>query len=206
MKRLTLEKYIKLALVTESKDYAGMRRRLVASLPGLASRLEKVAASKEDIEPFKKTAFYGKNYIEPTSLPNPPANDLERALLRLAETDDGVRLLHGVFGVLGEATEIAEAVIAYAKGECEKTKIADELGDLSWSSGLVISSLDVPPSGVLWGNLKKLKKRHGEGFNHKSLYDRDWTGELAAVGRHTSSLVKNLSARLRKLLKGSRSA
>lgn len=95
-------------------------------------------------------------------------------------------VMHGLMGVIGEAGELAERVIAMGafpeRAEEHKLNLIEELGDLEWYMALIYSTLGLIREDVLAANDRKLEARFGPAFKAEAaLGERDKDAENKAL-------------------------
>ena len=106
------------------------------------------------------------------------ADDYQRAALRTAQVDRlsaDELLLNGVMGLCGESGECIDLVkkVRFQGHELDRTKLAEELGDVAWYLAVAAHGLGIPLSEILEGNVEKLMKRYPGGFDKARSMNRE---------------------------------
>ena len=93
-----------------------------------------------------------------------------------ADNMDGNQLLTmGVMGLCGEAAEVIDLVkkATFQGHHTNRTKMAEELGDVLWYVAACCEAIDVDLDIVALMNIEKLKKRYPAGFEAMRSMERE---------------------------------
>lgn len=122
------------------------------------------------LDALKKALFYGKPLPPgvPTELYRRLAGDYDAK--HRADPD----VLHGIVGIVTEAGELAELLLAeLAVGEpLDYGKAAEETGDLMWYQAVLLAGLGRTFPEVQEANIGKLKRRYPERFTSEAALAR----------------------------------
>lgn len=171
--------YIEEANQTMSGNYhEGIPGKLVAA------GLETIAREITSLDAAKKSMFYGRKHagldlaceIGRTSHPDDCEDvDFEK-LLPGRSREDGIRLFHGIIGLITEAGELAKALSeAIWSGEpLDLTNVVEEVGDGFWYDAAILRVLGMTFEQVQQKNIDKLRARFPDRFtefdaNHRNL-------------------------------------
>jgi len=104
-------------------------------------------------------------------------------------TPEQFRILHTSLGLLTEAGELAEVVLANLRdGEpLDKVNIMEEIGDGYWYSAIPMNMWGWSMDQVLQANIDKLKKRYPQGWTQEDALNRDLPGERKTLEQHGPS-------------------
>jgi NTP pyrophosphatase (non-canonical NTP hydrolase) len=106
------------------------------------------------------------------------------ALYRINENRDlAVRLMHSVFGMMGELGELATALehwLWYGK-PFDRVNFIEELGDTNWYQAEALNALKARLETVLVTNIEKLRKRYPHKFTPENATNRDLNAERQAM-------------------------
>lgn len=95
------------------------------------------------------------------------------------------RALHAILGISGEAGELVGAIkrtIVYHE-PLDRQNLKEELGDLLYYVGLLMSDNDWTLDEVLRENMSKLQKRYPDGYNNEDAVARkDKQDEACRLG------------------------
>jgi phosphoribosyl-ATP pyrophosphohydrolase len=146
----------------------------------LVYALENAVAALDDVDALKKAYFYGRaTDVVDDLMPDVLWNKAdERASLDHIHTD----VVHGIVGVLTEATELASLLVtaAYEGTPIDEKKLVDESGDALWYLALLFKKLGVSFGDVAAANIAKLSARYPTKFSLEAWEARDKTSESAA--------------------------
>jgi len=135
------------------------------------------------VDQIKRFIFYGDenqrvDIIQMRATVSPHKLDIQ-ATLRFQEF---VRHIHGVTGVVTEAGELVESILAVlSTGKIDGVNFSEELGDLEWYIAECANAIDKPMLQILVDNVAKLKKRYIAEFNEEEAVDRDLDAEREAL-------------------------
>jgi len=95
-------------------------------------------------------------------------------LTELVKQKNGMRLLHGLLGMIDEVGEIAKAIKAriYYGKTLDIDNLVEETGDLAWFLAEFSSGLGKELSEILEANQAKLRRRYPDGFSERSAIAR----------------------------------
>ena len=150
----------------------------------LKKLLEKVATDSGAVDELKKNIIYGKVLDDDEFCKKYHINEHSLGLKKQITLDsETARMLHGIVGIAGEAGELAEHLIdnLYQGAKYDRTKVAEELGDLMWYVALVLRVLNVDAEQLLQANIDKLKARYPEKYTAENALHRDTNVEQIAV-------------------------
>jgi NTP pyrophosphatase (non-canonical NTP hydrolase) len=115
------------------------------------------------LDSVKKIAIYNK----------PNSWRLSGGAIPRPITAEQAHLLHMAIGIVGEAGEILEAVVAHIDGqELDMENCVEELGDLEFYMEGFRASLGITRNGTLSENITKLTKRYGEKYSDEAAQNR----------------------------------
>lgn len=94
-----------------------------------------------------------------------------------------VDLVHSLLGIVGEAGEICEELVAskLENRELNRVNIGEELGDILWYIALAVNTLDLSFDEIAKRNINKLRIRYPDNFSKYDAINRDTTKELNAL-------------------------
>lgn len=147
----------------------------------LASVLIMAIHLGKEIDLLKKALFYGKDISgeEQHVTPLPMEN---AGWARFDAQPDLQKLLHGVMGVIGEGSELAQALIdQFDKtgdvAPLDKPNVIEETGDTLWYLPLICEAMGITLEDAAEINRLKLAKRYGDSFSSEKALNRDLEGE-----------------------------
>lgn len=76
-------------------------------------------------------------------------------------------LMHAILGLTSEVGELADAVkkhVIYGR-PLDEENIAEEVGDVDWYAGLILTAVRQLRSDIQESNIAKLRKRYPEGYS-----------------------------------------
>lgn len=132
------------------------------------------------VEDCKKTLFYGKKisanldvaltWNDRSPMPFPP---------EMAQDPVNKEIAHGILGICGESSELAEMLYNEMMGEgtIDRTKLVSEVGDVLWYIALILRNLGVNFEQAMAFNLQKLKTRYPEKFDEDLAINKDVDSE-----------------------------
>ncbi len=110
---------------------------------------------------FKKLLFRGRT-PEDMNLPMPAHSQSMLGYIDLAEVD----IVHGIVGVITEAGECAEILLAMLEGmKPDRVNAVEESGDLLWYINRILRWSKVSFDDTMRANIEKLHGRHGAAFD-----------------------------------------
>ena len=173
------EEYLQSVLVTEPNYDEDIKDRVKKIKDEFILLGESAIEISDQIDTFKKSVFYGKNFEETYGYFE---NDDSEMTQRLIEN---IRQLHSVLGIFGEAGELIKALHRHiVSGEdLDLVNIHEELGDLSWYMGINLDDLNNrSKSKVSFGtmfktNIDKLKARFAGKFTSDKAINRNLKNE-----------------------------
>jgi NTP pyrophosphatase (non-canonical NTP hydrolase) len=137
----------------------------------------------DQLDRVKKAVFYGKT-IEwtpdelgeglSTQGPFTPSPLAVRQGLD-ALPGRGMRVLHGVLGIVTEAGELAEGLVKtlLSGREIDEVNIAEEVGDVLWYVAILLDAIGLPWEPVMRANILKLARRFPQRFDGEDAILRD---------------------------------
>jgi NTP pyrophosphatase (non-canonical NTP hydrolase) len=168
-----MDNFIDLAMRTASGGFYG--EKVSASV--LEGYLQQMVVLGRDLDGIKKSLFYGRApelLAERWDDRDPPVTD-ERI---------PVDVLHGVLGVITEAAEMAEFLLAGMVGQTlDLHNLHEESGDVKWYLAMLARA-----RGDTWDSdeqtvIAKLKKRYPDRFDEEKAEKRDLDGEREIIER-----------------------
>jgi NTP pyrophosphatase (non-canonical NTP hydrolase) len=171
---MTPEEYQPLALRTESRPEC-VRLNGKQNHAAFMAIGEFVAAGKK-LDQIKKHLFYGKPLLF--------TGDAEIYPLYIAGRD--VRILHALLGIITEAGEFGEALMAdwpvTSNAEPhDETNLKEEAGDLLWYLAVLFDALGTTFPAEMERNINKLRARYPEKFDAALAHTRDLAKERAVL-------------------------
>lgn len=167
--------YAKLAKLTESSNFIEIAERYkVESSRGLLENLDSIAYAIGLVDKFKKSIFYGKNFVSSNTKVN------------VEFTDTEYRVIHAILGILTESGELVEALLKVLMKEQTldeiKTNLGEEVGDLFWYQAILMDAIGTNENQIKQRNLNKLIcKRYGVSFNKEGAVNRNLAEENKAL-------------------------
>ncbi len=113
----------------------------------------------------KKLFFRGKTPAD-LGLEMPRFSESLGARLDGATTDE-INIIHGVVGVITEAGEMAEQLVAFLRGGTafDPVHMLEETGDVEWYQHRILRGINATSDVRDRANIDKLHGRHGDAFN-----------------------------------------
>jgi len=147
--------------------------------------------SAQMLDLLKKAIFYGKSSPELAKL-EPQYNTMRaEPMSYLSNNNDSstldrdvIDIIHGIFGMVTEAGELLEALVAYLSGESDSldvTNLVEELGDSEWYSAMIHRATGTSSSLCRLTVINKLRKRYPDKFTMENAIVRDLVGERAVL-------------------------
>lgn len=105
-------------------------------------------------------------------------NEYQKLALRTdptaVESDELVRIIHGIMGLNGESGEAIDIVKKhlFQGHEFDKVHFAKELGDIAWYLATTADAIGYDLETVLQMNIDKLKERYPYGFDSNKSINR----------------------------------
>lgn len=162
----------------------------------LTEVLEQIAVNGELLDCLKREIFYGLPFDADrwqklrTKLKTP--TDVPELYKLSSKPDLNLRTLHAVVGIATEAAELADAlskiITAGAATEDASLNIAEEAGDISYYSAVLLDSEKLEVGGVRRGNIAKLKARFADKFTQDQAENRDISTELEMLKKGLAAL------------------
>lgn len=148
--------------------------------------LTAVAGFAEDMNITKKLLFRGKTREEvgfTAETSKPTVGDLIEALAAEGKWSPAdIDILHGAVGIITEAGEIAEYLLAFLAGQpFDKVNVMEETGDISWYAVRSLRGIGLTLEQSNRANIDKLRGRHGEAFDVFRDANRDLDREHAKL-------------------------
>ena len=175
------------ALRTESNDFPKIKARLQYSPVGVAliAELKRTAVALERLDEIKKYLFYGKESKFLTNFESEEWHLMKNGLAPTVESfmehvdviqdsEQMMRLLHGVIGINTEGGELIEAFLSAAKtNEIDTTNIMEEIGDVNWYEAIISDALGFEVGEANERVIKKLRNRFPHKFTEGHAINRD---------------------------------
>jgi NTP pyrophosphatase (non-canonical NTP hydrolase) len=199
MEKRSINDYIGLACVTEA-PVKPVLQRLADNpdlLPLFYEDMKKTIAVLQNLDKWKKTLYYGKEYpgfkIKKTWWDKVKSFFKKKEpLLELKDDQAGkfmVRMLHGSVGIATESCELMEAIQKYLSGKqpFDAVNAKEELADVGWYQNVLFDLLqtNANESFELW--YQKLEKRYGSKFDAYRANNRDLVGERKLLEDQTEA-------------------
>lgn len=130
--------------------------------------LEDAIEAGNALDEIKKALFYGKS-DRPFS--SSPIWDV--GCFKDAATTEGI--LHGILGVISEASELAEALLVAVdeENEIDRINLKEEIGDILWYLSLLLNEIDSDFEEVAEMNIRKLQSRYPKKFSEDKALNRN---------------------------------
>ncbi len=172
--------YQALALRTESPNYHldGMsfeeRQQMLAALA-------RAVEACLNLDAFKKVLFYGQD------LKGTHSYYKEK---RFFPANVPPRIVHAIIGIMSEAGELGQDLLASWTGECDFdiTNFKIELGDVRWYTAIGAAGAGVTLDYIDYTNINKLAVRFTERFTEGEALVRDLQAELAVMDDQPNTL------------------
>lgn len=190
----TINEYPKLAGLTETVPTEATQVEPKVSYV-LTVLLNRLANDARLLDQVKKWIYYGNRKVSIEQI----QSDVEVGNLQVQHPAEGFkldpiqrRILHCCMGLLTEAGEMAEAVLANLVNgvPLDQTNIMEEIGDGYWYSAIPINVYGWTMQQVLEANVEKLRKRYPQGFTEEAAANRDLAGERKILEGHATSESK----------------
>ena len=164
--------YDRYVLRTESVKFEDIRGRMKRDLlEEMIQELAKITEASQKIDAIKKHLFYGK------VLKNEASGEVVPGLTK----DSDIRLLHGLLGLLTEASEMIDGLKITLDDEIKITpdlvNITEEVGDVLWYGSILCDASRSSTGEAMRKNVAKLEKRYGHEFSETKAIDRDVDAE-----------------------------
>lgn len=160
------------ALTTEAPVNPDCELRIISQAMAIGNVLNELSAIGSVADRVKKYVFYGRQ-LERTEYQNVFKLDIESRLLNFdsfimnKENRSGnARLFHALLGILTEAAEIANAMIAAIEtgNEMDVVNLVEEIGDVQWYVAVGADAIGQDLSDIMEANVEKLgRKRYKSG-------------------------------------------
>lgn len=130
------------------------------------------------LDDVKKELFYGKR--SPSLTPSNQESDFDISTFH-------PDIIHGLLGIITEATELAERLLAMGREPQQSTShranLIEEIGDLEWYVTLLCARLCIARSTARTANFNKLFVRYPGKFTQQAAVVRDISAETAAMDK-----------------------
>ena len=183
---LQTEEYVQNALKTESNNFAEISERLTCQLINelyIQSNHSEELGDSED--KYKKHLFYGKSYKEPHVVDEWSVLDDEQiTAIKERFTSQNIRLLHAAMGMITEAVEFKNAVVAhiFEGKDLDVINLGEELSDSFWYSAIAADALGYSSfNEIMETNIAKLKARYGDKFTSEAAVNRNLDKEVEVL-------------------------
>lgn len=181
-KEILVGPYQELAQRTSASPSPELMDRLLH--PGAISLLHRIlhefSTIGQELDLLKKHIFYGKgSQINTTGL---HLSDDQKKLL-VNESGRRVKIFHGIIGILTEAGELADALLAFIENDedFDFTNLTEEGGDHLWYLAELFEGIGTTFNEAGSRNIAKLVARYGEKFSEFSALNRDLDKERLAL-------------------------
>jgi hypothetical protein len=166
--------------------------------------LSLVIQQAENMNLFKKLFFRGKTPDEVGF--EMPSEQRSLGPLLAGCTPDEINIIHGIVGVITEAGEMAELLMAFLTGtQFDRVNALEEAGDVEWYQHRILRGIGATAEMRDRANIDKLHGRHGNAFDVFRDANRDLDAErgkleVAAAplferDRETSDEMSSLAAK-----------
>lgn len=159
------------------------------ALSGWVGALRDVIDAGKALDVAKKAIVYGKDIAERSRHSTPGENQMRPEYLD-RRTDPVFNALHpevfhGMLGLVTEASEIAEILIApnEAEGGLDEVNLMEEMGDLLWYMAITCRALGTDFDALMEMNIAKLKTRYPDKYSHEDALERDLESEAVTLAR-----------------------
>jgi NTP pyrophosphatase (non-canonical NTP hydrolase) len=131
------------------------------------------------VEQCKKSLFYGKD------APQKALDGLFRQKFSMnmnAEYPPNVNLLHGLLGIVGETSEVAQLTEKLLEGwDIDRERFINEIGDQIWYAAIALEALGSSLDEATSKNNTKLRERFPERFEASLALDKNENAEEMAM-------------------------
>jgi hypothetical protein len=200
------EDYTAAARRTEPEVTDGMVHRFMLARMDVRELLKKLSAIGKEVDDMKRFIYYGQADGDVDVVPYSKNHNIDR--LQMAAT---LHLIHGIFGVVGEACELADdalfdheknlnAMPLFTGDRDVFDNMQIECGDILWYLPQIIRALnirlsvlgesrgapmeDIPPiklGDLAAMNIAKLQARYPEKFDESKAVNRNLSAEMDAI-------------------------
>jgi NTP pyrophosphatase (non-canonical NTP hydrolase) len=163
--------YIKEAIKTESYNFQEITNRL--NDPNLQKSLYNTLYLINELglnlDFYKKYIFYGKGIFS-----GKEEIVQENFNLNNNISEEQIRLLHAVLGIVTEAQEMIDQIMNLWKNKSiDKINLFEENGDIFWYQAVMADVCGKSFDELMEKNIKKLRARYGEKFTTDKAINRD---------------------------------
>lgn len=156
----------------------------------LVETLKRVIDDAERMNLFKKLFFRGRTPAE-VGFVDPGMQRSMGPLLEGASVDE-VNIIHGIVGVVTEAGEMAELLLAFIEGApFDRVHLLEEGGDVEWYQHRILRGIRATADVRDRANIDKLHGRHGEAFDVFRDANRDLGTERAKLEIAAAPLLED---------------
>ena len=154
----------------------------------LTTAMMEVVKLSKVVDLLKRHLYYGQalNAREALVLLNAQNVSVKYPAAGLSLTPDQYRILHSVLGVITEAGEMAENIMAHLidGAPLDTVNLMEEGGDVMWYLAIPMNVYGWTMNQVLQANIEKLKKRYPAGWTQEKALNRDVEAERKKVEDH----------------------
>ena len=133
----------------------------------------------DNLDRIKKTLFYGRALPEVMAQGDSHLRRNDIQVVGLHDNPhDGIRLLHGIIGIITEAGELAYALREGLQGrKIDNINLGEEVGDIQWYAAAILRVLGTNFDKVQRTNIAKLRARFPDKFNEHDANNRNLDAE-----------------------------
>lgn len=178
---------------TAAKLPEGIQCELFATDAAVVADLNFITAAGNIADSFKRAIFYGspvaaveerlKNNSEETFLLTQEVLQMHNDNHKAKLNDQEIDLVHGLYGIVSEAGELAEAVQkAFRDGQkIDVVNAREEIGDMLWYVAMMLRAINSNFEEAAGINIDKLSIRYPEKFTKENAINRDLQAEKIAL-------------------------
>lgn len=176
--QVTHQNYPQFATRTERipTEDTPIKAHLVTPLFGAFEYLLRMGAVADDL---KRAIYYGQPKNGSDILSKLPSGIVWDAPQGLTLTPVQYRMLHASLGMVTEAVEFLETVVANLKDGTpfDPINIMEEVGDENWYQAIPMNIFSLTVEQIFAANIAKLQKRYPEKFDLDKAVNRDLEAE-----------------------------
>ncbi len=154
--------------------------------------LRSVIVTAERMNLFKKLFFRGKTPKDIGMV----APEYQRSVGPLFEklSNDDINVIHGIIGVITEAGEMAELMMAFMHGHpFDRVNALEESGDVEWYQHRILAGIGATADLRDRTNIDKLHGRHGSAFDVFRDANRDLSAERGKLEASAAPLLETMA-------------
>ncbi len=171
------KKYIADAVVTESKDFKAIGKRIKQKsvMEELSKTVDALVVANRHLDQLKKLMFYNKNNL---------GLNMEGEESDVKVNKRLVRIIHSVVGLSTETGEMLEQLQkALRKEKVDLVNIGEEQGDVLWYCAILCDELGMTFEELMKTNIKKLKERFKGKFTEHYANNRNLKSERKILNK-----------------------